>query len=215
MRALARSLMVLALALGVLAGRAGAVGDDDKQTRARARFEAGRALYSLGDYEAALREFAAGYLLVPKPQFLINLGSTYRKLGDYRKSREMYRLYLAKTPLDDAMRPSVERVLVELDEEEAKHPPAPPAAPVAPVAPPSATLNAPPSTSVAAPTIAPQSFAVAPAPPPKHFDRRHLGWIIPVAVVAAAGLSVGIYFAARPSSNCPANVLCIDSTSGR
>jgi hypothetical protein len=176
--------------------------DDERTVRARARFEAGRALYSLGDYEAALREFAAGYQQVPRPQFLINLGQTYRKLERFDKARQMYEKFLAEAPPDDPNRPAVAKILEELHDEEAQHkaaePPSPPPPPIAPSPPPIAP--APP-------------LVVAPPPPPRHhFDKRHLGWIIPVSLVVVAGAAVGIYFAARPGDGCIAGLACVDST---
>jgi tetratricopeptide (TPR) repeat protein len=165
--------------------------EDDRLARARARFEAGRALYSLGDYEAALREFAAGYQLVPKPQFLINLGQTYRKLERYDRAREMYNKFLAEAPPDDPSRPAIARILVELQHEEPPKLEEPSPAPQAP----------------------PPVVVVKTTPPPPHrFDRRHLGWILPLSALVVAGAAVGIYFAVRPNDGCIAGLPCVDST---
>src|SRR6185503_2182988 len=95
--------MRLALALLVstaLVAPARAGGADDEE-RARAHYEIGLGLYRLGDYQGALKEFAAGYELARKPGFLLNLGQTYRKLGELREARDMYRQYLAAVPHDD------------------------------------------------------------------------------------------------------------------
>jgi tetratricopeptide (TPR) repeat protein len=180
--------------------------DDERTVRAKARFEAGRALYSLGDYEAALREFAAGYQQVPRPQFLINLGQTYRKLERFDKAREMYEKFLAEASPDDPNRPAVAKILDELREEAARRKPEPPL-------PSPLTPTPTPTPPPAPPAPAPLVVAPAPSPPARHrFDKRQLGWIIPVAVVVAAGAAVGIYFAARPGDGCVAGLPCVDST---
>src|SRR3954467_11063977 len=99
LRPLALVVMVLACA-----GHAQAQ-TDDPVASARTHFEAGRALYQLGNYNDALREFAAGYELAPRPQFLLNLGQCYRELDDLQHAREMYQRYLHDAPPTDAERP--------------------------------------------------------------------------------------------------------------
>src|SRR5262245_45858671 len=80
----------------------------DALARARSHFEAGRALYSLGNYTDAIREFSAGYELVGKPQFLLNLGQCYRKQNQLQRARQMYQKYLSQAPSSDPERPQVE-----------------------------------------------------------------------------------------------------------
>jgi len=167
---------------------------DDKIMRAKAHSEAGRALYSIGDYEAALREFVIGYQLVQKPQFLINLGQTYRKLRRIDKAREMYTAYLAEVPEDDPHRQTVLQILGELAKEPATVP----------------LLSAPPPTPP--PTMAAPTALVQPATPRRRFDRRHLGWILPVTALVLSGVGVGIYFAVRPGDGCRPGLVCVDST---
>src|SRR6478672_7342899 len=106
-------LVVLALLLStalVTPARAGSADDDE---RARAHYEIGLGLYRLGDYHAALKEFAAGYELARKPGFLLNLGQTYRKLGELREARDMYRQFLAEVHIDDPARPQAQKMLAE------------------------------------------------------------------------------------------------------
>src|SRR3954468_5602315 len=99
--------------------------------RARAHYEIGLGLYRLGDYHAALKEFAAGYELARKPGFLLNLGQTYRKLGELREARDLYRQFLAEVRLDDPARPQAQKVLLEIEDALRKQPPAEPPPPVA------------------------------------------------------------------------------------
>jgi tetratricopeptide (TPR) repeat protein len=152
-------------------------------SRARTHFEAGRALYNLGNYNDAVREFAAGYQLVPRPQFLVNLGQAYRKLGDLEKARDMYRRFLDSAPANDPDREQVKQIVADLDQQlAAQPPPAPP--------------------PVAAPVPSPQEAAAltTQASPSEHqpFLKRHW-WIFPAGAVVLAGVAVGIYFGVRPA----------------
>jgi tetratricopeptide (TPR) repeat protein len=100
----------------------------DTVERAKAHYRTGDALYKSGDYAAALREFAAGYELAPRPEFLVNLGQAHRMLHDPRAAISMFEKFLASTPQNNPRRGEVESVLVELRAEAAAlPPPAPPA----------------------------------------------------------------------------------------
>src|SRR6478752_2217237 len=110
------------LALLVLLFASSARADDDNG-RARAHYEIGNGMYRLGDYQGALREFAAGWELTKKPGFLINLGQTYRKLHDLARAKEMYQRYLAVTPTDDPARAQAQLVLADLETELRSQPP--------------------------------------------------------------------------------------------
>src|SRR5947207_10630860 len=78
--------------------------DSDVETRARGHYEIGLGLYRLGDYRGALKEFAAGYELAPRPGFLLNLGQTYRRLGRLGRARDLYKQFLAAAPGNDPQR---------------------------------------------------------------------------------------------------------------
>ena len=181
----------------------------DDLARARTHFEAGRALFHLGNYTESVREFAAGYQLAPRPLFLFNLGQCYRKLDDLTKAREMYQRYLRDAPPSDPERVEAQDELVEIDKLIAARPSPPP---------PVKTTKAEPLPRVAqpAPSLAPAPTAVtltrAAPPPKKSFIKRHW-WIIPVSV-AVVGLAVGLgaYYGTRQSSQvkCEDATWCID-----
>ena len=170
--------------------------------RARTHFEAGRALYNLGNYTDAIREFSAGYQLVPRPQFLVNLGQAFRKLNDLERARDMYKKYLAEAPPNDPEREQVRQIVADLDMQIAALPPKPLPVPVV-------VKEAPPP---------PAAVIVASEPPKKKsFIQKHW-WISPVAGVVVAGVAVGAYFGTRPSGqvDCSAATLgCIDTMSMR
>src|SRR5581483_2584479 len=187
--------MKIAAAILLLVGAAQAE-ELDLAGKARAHFEAGRAMYKLGNWAEALREFQAGYELAPRPQFLVNIAQAHRKLGDLPRAKEAFEKYLAASPPDSAERPQIERLIAELAREIAAQPPPvekPPEA-AAPVEPPPPVEKSPIVEKPAAPV------ALVEAPPPKKsFVKRHW-WIFPVAGVVLAGVAVGIYFAVKPST---------------
>ncbi len=205
------STAVFVLLLLLLGGGGAARGEPDKEERARAHFEAGRVRYNLGDYPAAVREFADGYRLVPRPQFLVNLGQAYRRLGQLERAREMYNRFLADTPAGDRSRPQVKVLIAEIERELARTVPPPPSEKLPPEpapdeAPPPvvAAPVQPAAEPIAADERAPIVAAAAPAakPAPAGFWRRRW-WIVPLAGVALTGLVVGIYFGVHPSGSDP------------
>ena len=170
---------------------------DELVARARAHFEAGRALYSEGKYQEAIAEYSLGYEMVPRAQFLLNLGQAYRKLNRLAKAKEMYEKYLAAAPVDDAYRDQVNRILLEIIDTLLQHPeygapdPVPDMTP-APIA------DAGVSSHIGNTTVE----VVSPEPPKPvpvkpRFWKQHW-WIIPVSGVVITAAVLGIYFGTRP-----------------
>jgi tetratricopeptide (TPR) repeat protein len=162
--------MRLAAAIVVLAALAAPVhADDDDEERARAHYEIGLGLYRLGKYEEALREFADGYELARKPGFLLNLGQTYRKLGELREARQMYRRFLAEVRPGDPARPQAERVLAEIEQALRTAPPSRPAPPTPPpdVAPPATSASPAPIASPAPSAPSTSAHAIGRPRPPR------------------------------------------------
>jgi hypothetical protein len=202
MRAVA---LVACLLVAALPAAAQEVGPD---ARARAHFEAGRAFYSIGNYEEALREFLTGYQIVPKPKFLLNIAQSYRKMGQLANARAMCLRYLAEESPEERARfaDEVNRLMHEIDEALANKETPPPVAPPA-------TLVVPRAAPAPSPVIVRLD---APAPPPKKsFMRRHW-WIVPVSAVVAVGVAVGVYFGTRPGVDCSvAGFGCVDAQTRR
>lgn len=92
-----------------------AVGAETDRAAAKAHYEAATRLYDIHEYDAALKEFKAGYVTRPDPSFLYNIGQCYKKLGMPVQAREFFREYLKKAPADDRNRAQVEARLRELD----------------------------------------------------------------------------------------------------
>jgi hypothetical protein len=178
MRPFVGQLLGVLLAVGL--GR-GAYADDTEQT-ARTHYDAAHALFRVGNFEQAAREFDAAYAITPRPQLLINAGLAHARNHDPAHARQRYQRFLEAAPPGDPDRASVQRLLADL-------PPDPP---------PIASPATPPALTVAATA----------APPRKSFARRHW-WIFPVVgVVVAGGLATGLYFALRP--RCGAGLGCVE-----
>lgn len=189
-----RVAVVAVLLLAAIATPAHAGSDDEE--RARGHYEIALGLYRLGDYQGALKEFAAGYELARKPGFLLNLGQTYRKLGELREARDMYRQFLAEVRHDDPSRPEAQKVLAEIEDAIRTQPPPaePPAAPP-PSTPPAPSEAPPPVAAVVAP--APSTAVTASAPRPRH--RRGLriaGVVVGVLGLGLVGGGIGTAVAA-------------------
>jgi len=166
--------------------------DQKAIARGRVHFEMGREYYAQGHYDDAIREFQAGYELTGKPQFLINLGQSYRGKEDFAKACELYEKFLELAPPDDPDRREVARVLVEMRREAAKANPEP-AAPAAP----SVKETPPPAPAIVA------------QPPPKRSVAARHWWIFPVTAVVVAGVVLGAYFGTRPNDCASATLDCI------
>jgi hypothetical protein len=141
--------------------------------RARSHFDAGNGYYASGLYQDAIREFQAGYALVPRPSFLVNLGQAYRKVGNLDRAKESYVSYLRSLPADSPLRDQALRVLAEIEvqlEERGRADEAP--RPPAPIAPP--------------PVVHATTPVAPPAPPPPNGAR----WIGVGVATAGVGLLV-------------------------
>jgi tetratricopeptide (TPR) repeat protein len=171
--------VVAAAVIAVVSWAAPARAQDDVESRARAHFEIGQGLDRLGDYRGAIKEFAAGYALVKKPAFLLNIGTMYKKLGERRHARDMYRQFLETAPPDDAKRTQAEEMVRELEDQLRANP-----------EPPDEPAPAPPTTPAVAPQ--PEATPAIVATPPKKNRRALVGAGIAVGIVGVLALGGGI-----------------------
>ncbi|HWE30324.1 MAG TPA: tetratricopeptide repeat protein [Polyangia bacterium] len=206
-----RLVAVVVLALVTALSPPSRAQERDTVARARLYFETGRLLFDQGDYEQAAKKFSAGYDLVPRPQFLLNMGLCYQKLEQLDKARALYQRFLSAAPADDPDRAHATQWMAEVDAKIAATRPAPtpePAPEPAPATAPPATPSPPAVTTAQNPGANLTVTTTAP-PQKKSFIRRNW-WIFPVAGVVVAGAAVGIYFAARPSNPCSGVTPCLD-----
>jgi len=184
----ARVLALLLLLFGVSAGAArgeGPAEDSEEVRRAKAYFEAGRAHFRAGEYEAAARAFADGYAVVPRSTFLLNMGLCYRHLKQLDRAEEAFRRFLEGAAPDDPYRKQARELLDEIARERGGPSPAAPAAPLVSPTPPAPAI-----------AVAPASAAATPAPARRR-QLRTLAWALPVAVVVATGTVVGLVLGLR------------------
>jgi tetratricopeptide (TPR) repeat protein len=187
-RVLALLLLVAGATVGVARGE-GPAEETEEVRRAKAYFEAGRARFRAGDYEAAARAFAEGYAVVPRSTFLLNMGLCYRRLKQLDRAEDAFRRFLEGASPDDPYRKQARELLDEIARERTGAPP--PAAQASTSSPPP-PVAAPASVVMPAPT----------APPPVRDEARRrrlrtLAWALPVAVVVATGTVVGLVLGLR------------------
>ena len=138
----------------------------ERDTRAHAWFERGRASFKLGYYAAAVDEFEQGYKYLQHPLFIYNIAQAARRAGQIQKSLDSYRAYLKVRP-DAPERRECEQRIAELEKLVTPPPPKlpepPPPVPVAPSAAPAAVAPTPVVVAPAPVVVAPPAPVVAPS----------------------------------------------------
>src|SRR4051812_26456420 len=108
--------VTLVASLLVLATGAGAAptAPSPGVAEARAAYERANRLYSVGEYEGALKAFKEAYLARPDPAFLYNMGQCSRMLKRWEDAERSYRTYLRQRP-EAPNRADVEEFIAEAD----------------------------------------------------------------------------------------------------
>jgi hypothetical protein len=70
----------------------------DKLAKARDHFNRAKKYFDQKQYESALKELEAAYLLDPKPQIVYNIGLVHEKRGDLESAIRYFRSYLLQKP---------------------------------------------------------------------------------------------------------------------
>jgi len=109
---------LVAAFLCVVPAVAHAESSDEAEITAMAKehYKLGLDAYKNGKYPEAIKELKKAYLLKRLPALLLNIGATYRKMGDIDNAVYYYKKYLAEAP-DARDRGEVEKTLAELDKE--------------------------------------------------------------------------------------------------
>ena len=109
---------LVAAFLCVVPAVAHAESSDEAEITAMAKehYKLGLDAYKNGKYPEAIKELKKAYLLKRLPALLLNIGATYRKMGDIDNAVYYYKKYLAEAP-DAHDRGDVEKTLAELDKE--------------------------------------------------------------------------------------------------
>jgi len=96
-------------------------GDDDAEVTkmAKEHYKAGLDAYKSGKYDVAIKELKKAYLLKRLPALLLNIGATYRKMGDLDLALHFYQKYLEEAPPEARDRADVEKTVVDIKAEKA------------------------------------------------------------------------------------------------
>ena len=89
---------------------------ESPRDQARKHYEAGRDLYSSGDYRAAIREFDTANRLAPSPVLDFNIGLARERLGQLSLALEHYRRYISAMP-NAGNRAAVDAKIASLEKE--------------------------------------------------------------------------------------------------
>lgn len=104
-----------------------AQGSDDAETTkmAKEHYMLGLDAYKAGNYEVAIKELKKAYLLKRLPALLLNIGATYRKMGEPDLALHFYQKYLDEAPPDARDRGEVQQTIADINAEKASlNPPA-------------------------------------------------------------------------------------------
>ncbi|MGE0867841.1 MAG: PEGA domain-containing protein [Kofleriaceae bacterium] len=77
-----------------------ALTQDELRKRGSEHYERGETLYLQGDYDGAVREFVAGYCLIPYYTMLKDIGTAYERSLDYEKAVGYLERYVRSMPSD-------------------------------------------------------------------------------------------------------------------
>ncbi|HXU70097.1 MAG TPA: tetratricopeptide repeat protein [Polyangia bacterium] len=118
MKGCVASALVAAILIALAPNLARAESSDEAEITAMAKehYKLGLDAYKTGKYPEAIKELKKAYLLKRLPALLLNIGATYRKMGDVDNAVYYYKKYLAEAP-DARDRGEVEKTLAELDKE--------------------------------------------------------------------------------------------------
>ena len=106
----------LGLGLGLVEGDARAEGDKPAAAASddfKPHYSRGVGYYKSGQYEKAVEEFQAAYMLKPAPLLLFNLAQAHRQAGHNKQALDLYERYLNENPSSD-LRPETEKYIAEL-----------------------------------------------------------------------------------------------------
>jgi hypothetical protein len=161
-----------------------------QEEQARVYFSLGAGHYKVGEYDAAIAAFQAGYRLAPLPLFLFNIAQSARRAGNHEMAIEYYQKYIESETLASAPQLAEARLQVE---QLLSAGPAPPTKSEPPPQSPAKTESPAKPAPVAKPALAPPPLIVTKAPPPSPPHRRGRGWMWgTIAGVTVAGMAVGL-----------------------
>ncbi len=88
--------------------------DAEVTKMAKEHYKLGLDAYKNGKYDVAIKELKKAYLLKRIPALLLNIGATYRKMGDFDLALHFYKKYLDEAPPDARDRNDVEKTIADI-----------------------------------------------------------------------------------------------------
>ena len=182
-----------------------------RRADAEGHFQEGVRLYGLGRYAEAAVELSKAAELEDRPKArsacFFNLAMAHRQAGEPSAALAAFRAYVADAPGDANRRAKALQLIAQFEQELLTAParPAPVDAPPDPSAPDAGAspLHDPRAEAEGPPPWVPRPTNAEAKPEAQPSPSRHLYWIIPVAVVVAAGAVVGVWAAtSRPQPSC-------------
>jgi len=164
-----------------------AAAEEPTAKEAAAKYESGMAHYHLGEWDAAVADWEAGFRVKPRPEFLYNIAQAYRAAKRPEKALQFYQSYLRMVP-EAQNAESVRHIMDQLRKEVAERPapPADAAKPVESAKPtPAVVVSAPAvTTGEAAPST---TTTVSKRAPEKKRSRAWVWGVVAGGVVVVAG----------------------------
>jgi hypothetical protein len=194
--------MTLAAILCAAPGVAQAQDDDAEVTKmAKEHYKLGLDAYKSGHYDVAIKELKKAYLLKRIPALLLNIGATYRKMGDLDLALHFYKKYLEEAPPEARDRAEVQQTIADIQNEKAGGGAASgdsqPAAQPRSASKEEATTEAPPPPPPPKPVALPQEWShnvIDAAPPDTPLDVR-------VSMPVMKGVKVFVYYRGAGEEN--------------
>jgi tetratricopeptide (TPR) repeat protein len=90
--------------------------DDKAEAEASEHVRKAAEAFRAGRFDEAMTEFEAGYAIVPRPAFVLNMGHVQRQAGNLARARDLYQRYLTAEP-GSPQRAEVEGVIAEIDKQ--------------------------------------------------------------------------------------------------
>lgn len=199
LRAALAAVVIVATVAGPTTVRAEAPSDE-----AREHYRRGTALYNIGKYVEAAREYEAAYEETSDPPLLFNIGQAYRLAGERRKALTTYRSYLRTAP-DGEKRTLALGFIKELEAALATERPTSTDTPVPPapviLPPPAMEAPAPSAAREAQPTRAPAVRREATATAPNGGARPGgRAWLWAGGAALVVGVAAALFFTVRGTS---------------
>src|SRR6185312_11897819 len=121
MKGCVASALVAAILIALAPNLARAESSDEAEITAMAKehYKLGLDAYKAGKYDVAIKELKKAYLLKRLPALLLNIGATYRKMGDYDLALHFYQKYLEEAPPEAKDRAEVEKTIADINAEKA------------------------------------------------------------------------------------------------